>query len=77
METTIRMVEVAVSDGSSSNLTDSQIFFGSVVVRGPPRKSVSTTSSKEVRTAKAPAYAGSGRSSGTRRRCRAFPAADA
>ena len=32
----MRRVETAVSEGSSSNFTASQIRFGSVLVRGPP-----------------------------------------
>ena len=60
----MRRVETAVSEGSSSNFTASQIRFGSVFVRGPPRNRASTTSSKEVRKAKAPPEITAGRTAG-------------
>src|SRR5262249_13738447 len=59
-----RIVETAVSEGSSSNLTASQIRFGKVVAPGPPRNSAKTTSSKEVKKAKAPAEIRAGRTAG-------------
>src|SRR5262249_61647390 len=57
-------VEMAVSDGSSSNLTASQMRFGRVVAPGPPRNSAKTTSSNEVKNANAPAEISAGRTEG-------------